>query len=189
MLDTAELRLFSKTAEILIDRNDEKCKERLLNKLSSQNENFALESAKLLIEKQDLEGISFYADFIKRNKKFEMDINDKNPLQEIKTIRARRILFELLKFSYKNRKEIQQDEFSTLDRTVTDVLKNIALQNYSNFTNITKKLRRFIKKYYSHFEGINFLNIVCDNIETAFFVSYTTAITVDEAIDKVQRIL
>lgn len=189
MLDTTELTLFSKTAEILIDRNDEKCKERLLNKLSSQNENFALESAKLLIEKQNLEGIRFYADFIKRTKKFEVDINDKNPLQGIKTIRALPILFKLLKFSYKNRKEIQQDEFITLDRTVTDVLKNIALQNYSNFTKITKNLRRFIKKYYSHFEGINFLNIVCDNIETAFFVNYTTAITVDEATDKVQRIL
>jgi len=189
MLDADEFKLFSKAAETLMARNNEKCKEELLRKLSSQKENFALESAELLIENQDLEGIRFYAGFIKRTKKFEVDIDDKNPIQKIKTVRALSILFELLKFSYKYRKEIQQDEFDTLDRAVTDVLKNIALQDYSNFAKVTKRLRRFIEKYYSRFEGINFLNIACDEIEKAFFINYRTVTTIDEAIDKVERVL
>jgi len=187
MLDTNELKLFSKAAEIVIARNDKKGKEKLVHKLSSQNENFALESSKLLIEEQDLKAVQFYANFIKRTKKFEVDIRGRNPLQKIKAVKALSILFELLKFSYEYEKEIQQ-EFYTLDSTVIDALKNIALQNYSNFTKVIKRLQKFIKKYHSQFEGMNFLNVVCDDIEKAFFINYTSQITVDEAIDRVWKL-
>ena len=187
MLDIDELELFIKSAEILITRGNNKSKEKLLLKLSSADEIFALESAKLLIKEQDLKAIRYYSDYIKKTKKFEVDFHDKNPLQETKTIKALPILIELLKFSYKYRKEIQQSEFDRLDNTVISILKNIALQNFSNYDKVTKALQKFIQKHRTQFKGINFLNAVCDDIEKAFLINYTNQITVDEAIEKIER--
>jgi len=187
MLDIDELELFIKSAEILIARGNNKGKEKLLLKLSSEDEKFALESAKLLIKEQDLKAIRYYSDYIKRTKKFEVDFHDKNPLQQTKTIKALPILIDLLKFSYKYKNEIQQSEFDRLDNMVISILKNIALQNFSNYDKITKALQKFIQKHRTQFEGINFLNAVCDDIEKAFFINYTNQITVDEAIEKIER--
>jgi len=189
MLDISELALFIKSAEILITRGSNKSKEKLLLKLSSKDEKFALESAKLLIKEQDLKAIRFYSDYIKRTKKFSVAFHRKNPLQQIKTIKALPILFDLLKFSYEFRREIQQDEFHRLGGAIIGVLENIALQSFSNFTKVIKGLQRFVKKYHSQFDGINFLNDVCDDIERAFFINYTSQITVDEAIEKIRKTL
>jgi len=187
MLDIDELELFIKSAEILMTRGNNKSKQKLLLKLSSEDEKFALESAKLLIREQNLKAICYYSDYIKRTKKFEVDFYDRNPLQETKTIKALPVLIELLEFSYKYRKEIQQSEFDTLDNMVISILKNISLQDFSNFNKVVKALKKFIQKHQAQFDGINFLNTVCDDIEKAFFINYTSKITVDEAIEKIER--
>ncbi len=188
MLDIDEVELFINSAEILMNRGNRKSKGKLLHKLSSENEKIALESAKLLIKEQDLKAIRFYCNYIKRTKKFEVDFHDKNPLQQIKTIKALPILFDLLKFSYEFRREIQQDEIHRLDSIIIGVLKNIALQSFSNFTKVMKRMQKFIKKYHSRLEGINFLNIASDEIEKTFFINYPGQITVDDAIEKVQKL-
>jgi len=189
MLDIDELELFIKSAEILITRGNNKSKEKLLLKLSSEDESFALESAKLLIKEQDLSAIRYYCDYIKRTKKFEVDFHDRNPLQETKTIKALPILIELLKFSYKHKKKIQQSEFSRLDNTIISILKNIALKKFSNKDKVVEALQQFLKKPRAQFEGVNlnFLNAVCDDIERTFLINYTSQITVDEAIEKIER--
>jgi len=187
ILDIDELELFIKNAEILIIRGNNKSKEKLLLKLSSENEKFALESAKLLIKEQDLSAIRYYCDYIKRTKKFEVDFHDRNPLQETKTIKALPILIELLKFSYKHKKEIQQSEFSRLDNTIISIIKNIALQNISNRDRVVKELQKFKQKYRVQFGDLNFLNAVCDDIEKTFLINYTSQITVEEAIEKIKR--
>jgi hypothetical protein len=187
MLDIDELELFIKSAEILITRGNNKSKEKLLLKLSSADEKFALESAKLLIKEQDLSAIRYYCDYIKRTKKFEVDFHDRNPLQETKTIKALPTLIKLLEFSYKYKNEIQQSEFDRLDNTVISILKNIALQDFSSFNKVVKALKKFIQKYQDQFEGINFLNTVCDDVEKTFLINYTSKITVDEAIEKIKR--
>lgn len=187
ILDIDELELFIKSADILITRGNNKSKQKLLLKLSSEDEKFALESAKLLIREQNLKAIRYYCDYIKRTKKFEVDFHDRNPLQETETIKALPILIELLKFSYKHKNKIQQSEFSRLDDTIISILKNISLQDFSNFNKVVKALKKFIKKHQAQFEGINFLNTTCDDIEKAFLINYTSQITLDEAIEKIER--
>jgi len=187
MLDIGELELFIKSAEILITRGNNKSKQKLIVKLSSGDEKFALESAKLLIKEQDLSAIRYYCDYIKRTKKFEVDFHDRNPLQETKTIKALPTLIELLKFSYRYKKEIQQSEFNSLDNTIINILKNIALRKFSNSDRIVKALQKFKQKYRVQFGDLNFLNAVCDEIEKAFLINYTSKITVDEAIEKIKR--
>jgi len=191
MLDIGELELFIKSAEILITRDNDKSKQKLLLKLSSKDEKFALESAKLLIREQNLKAICYYSDYIKRTRKFEVDFHDRNPIQETKTIKALPILIELLEFSYKYRKEIQQSELDTLDNMVISILKKIALQNFSNRDKVVKALQQFLQKHRAQFEGVNlnFLNSVCDDIERTFLINYTSQITVEEAIEKTKRII
>lgn len=187
ILDTNVHKLFSKAAKILITRNYKKYKKRLEQKLSSKDENIALESAKLLIEKQNLKAIKFYAKFVERAKKFYVDIHNRNPLQNINTIKALSILFDLLKFSYEYRNEIELNNLLySLDSTIISILKYIALKNYSNFKKVEKQLRKFIRKYQSKYEGINFLYTVYDNIEKTFFINFYRKISVDEAINKVK---
>jgi len=189
MLDIDELELFIKSAEILITRGNNKSKEKLLLKLSSADEKFALESAKLLIKEQDLSAIRYYCNYIKRTKKFEVDFHDRNPLQETKTIKALPALIKLLEFSYKYKNEIQQSEFDRLDNTVISILKNIALQDFSNKDKVVKALQKFIQKHRAQFKGIDFLNAVCDDIEKAFLINYTSQITVEEVMEKIKRII
>lgn len=116
-----------------------------------------------------------------------MDFHDKNPLQQITTIKALPILIELLEFSYKYEKEIQQSEFhNSLDNMIISILKNIALQDFSNFSEVVNALQKFI--YQVQFKDVNFLNVVCDDIERAFLVNYSSQITVDEAIKKSEKL-
>ncbi len=135
-----------------------------------------------------MKAIKYYADLIKKTKKIETDMRDGNLLHKITTVAALPVLFDLLKFSYSHKKEIQQSVFNRLDSIVISVLKNIAIQNFSNFTQVIKALQKFIRKYQSEFEDVNFLNVARDNIEKAFFINCTSGLTIDEAISKVQRI-
>ena len=188
MLDINELELFIKSAEILIASRNNKSKEKLLLKLSYGDEKFALESAKLLIKEQDLSAIQYYCSYIKRTKKLKMDFSERrNPLQDIKTIKALPALIELLKFSYRYKKEIQQSELDSLDNTIINILKNIALQDFSNKDKVVKELQKFIQKYRAQFKSIDFLNAVCDDIEKAFLINYSSKIKVKEAIEKIKK--
>lgn len=188
-LDINESKLFSKAAKVLISKDYERFKKELIKKLSSHDKNIALESAKLLIEKQNLEGIKFYADYIKRTKIFEDDIHNRNPIQKINTIEAIPILLDLLKFSYKYGEIIKQDKYHTLNRAIIKILKFIAIKNYSNFTKVKKQLKEFIEKYQSKYEGINALYTDYDDIERTFFINFYRKISVDEAINKVKIII
>jgi len=79
--------------------------------------------------------------------------------------------------------------FASLDYAIIDILKTIALQNFSNFNKVTKELQKFIKKHESQLEGVNFLNTVCDNIEKAFLASYRPRLTVEDAKKKIKKLL
>ncbi len=185
ILDADELKLFIEVANVLILQDNKRCKKKLINNLNSGKKDFALESAKLLIEDQNIKAIKFYANYIKRTKEFKATIRGDSLFNAINTIKALPILFDLLKFCYVYRNKIKQDEFSTLNSAVIAALKKIALRNYSNFNKVLKEIHKFIKKYDSQLEGINFLNIVCDNIEKAFFANYSTRLTIDNAKRKV----
>lgn len=188
MLNSEELKLFSRAAELLMSRNNQICERKLIEKLSSKDDSFALEAARLLIEKQNLEAIKFYADYIKRTKKFSSNLIDKTPLSNIKTLKALPIILDLLKFSYQYSKELEQDEFSRLDNTIIGILKNISRQNYTNFTQVRKQLEKFINKYQSRFDNINYLNIIYNDLEKDFYINFKHQITIDEAIAKAKRI-
>ena len=65
--------------------------------------------------------------------------------------------------------------------------KNRFFWDFSNSNKVIKALRKFMQKHRAQFEGLNFLNAVCDDIEKTFLINYTSQITVDEAIEKIKR--
>lgn len=188
LLDAKEFKLFSKSAEILSSKNDRTFESKLVGKLSSKDDNIALESAKFLIKLQNLRAIKFYASYIKKTKKFTSGIRAASPLSSIKTLKALPVLFGLLKFYFEYKKEIQQDDFFRLDSAIIGALKNIARQDYSNYLKVRKKLQKFVNDN-KHYENINYLNYVYNDIEKDFFVNYKRQISIDEAIAQVKGIL
>ncbi|MDI6890680.1 MAG: hypothetical protein QMC83_07060 [Thermodesulfovibrionales bacterium] len=190
LLEIEEPKLFIEVARVLISLNSEKCRTKLIENLNLDKKDILLDSAKLLIEKeQNLKAIKYYANYIKRTKQYETTFRGKSILQTINTIKALPILFDLLKFSYTHKQDINQDEFDRLDSAIINVLKNIALQSYSNLEKVLKELKEFIKKYDTQLEGLNFLDYICDDIEKAFFANYPTRLTLEEAKNKVDNLL
>ena len=190
LLNTDEQKIFIEVAKILLSRGNKKCRKKLLENLSFEKGKLALDSARLLIiEKQNIKAIKFYADFIKRTKEFEAVSRGESLLSLISTTKALPIIFKLLKFSYEYKGDIKQDEFFTLSHAVFGVLRKIALQSFSNFKKVLRNLHKFIRKYDSKFEGINFLHFICDNIEKAFFANHHSHLTFDNAKRKVDDFL
>lgn len=190
LLEIEEPKLFIEVARVLISLNSGKCRKKLIENLNLDKKDIFLDSGKLLIEKeQNIKAIKFYANYIKRTKQYETTFRGKSILKTINTIKALPILFDLLRFSYEHKQEIKQDEFDRLDTAIINVLKNIALQSYSNLEKVLKELKKFIKKYDRQLEGINFLNYICDDIEKAFFANYPTRLTLEEAKIKVDNLL
>ena len=104
-------------------------------------------------------------------------------------MKALPIILDLLKFSYEYSKELEQDEFSRLDSTIIGILKNISRQNYTKFMQVRKQLKKFINKYQSRFDNINYLNMIYNDIEKDFYINYKRQITIEEAVAQVKNIL
>lgn len=189
LLCTDEQKIFVEVAKILLSRGNKKCMKKLLENLSFDKGDLALDSARLLIEKQNIKAVKFYADFIKRTKEFEAAPRGESLLGLITTTKALPILFELLKFSYEYKGNIKQDEFFSLSNALFGVLRKIALQSFSNFNKVSRNLHKFIRKYESKFDGVNFLHVMCDNIEKAFYANYHSLLTIDMAKRKVDDFL
>jgi hypothetical protein len=189
MLNSAELKLFVKSAEILMSRNNVVCVEQLLRTLKYPDENFAFEAARLLIERQNLIAILFYLKYIKKNKKFTLDIHRLNILASINNVKALPMLFVLLKTYYENGGEGGQDLFERLDNSIFTALKNIARQKYSNYLLVRKKMERFIKRHKSKFKQTEYVNYIYNEMEKDFFINYHYEITADQAIEKVFQLI
>lgn len=189
LLDIDELELFTEVSKILLASQNKKAKEKLVEKLSSKNEELALKSAKILVDEQNLKAIRFYANHIIKTKRFYEDFPHRSCLIQIKTVKALPILMKLLKFSYEYKKQIKQDEFNPLINEVINVLKNMALESPKNFNKVSTRLRKFVMKYESRLENVNFLNRAIDNIEATFLINYQKSITIEDAKKKFNRLL
>ncbi|MHB8880293.1 MAG: NACHT domain-containing protein [Thermodesulfovibrionales bacterium] len=187
LLNIKELKLFIRAAEILMALDSIICEHKLIEKLSSEDETFALEAARLLIEKQNIKAIKFYADYLKKTKKFSSGAFGKTALSNIQTIKALPIILDLLRFSYECGEEIVQDEYFPLHGAVIGIIKNISRQNYSNFTAVRKQLRKFIEKNWTRFENINYLNAVYNDLEKDFYINYKHQMSIGDVISKVRR--
>jgi len=189
LLECKNIRFFTKVSKILMQRNNFKCRHKLVSLLKAKEIKLSVEASKILIDYQELDGIVYYIDYNIESRKFEGSMRDKNPIQKIVNPKALPALIKLLKFSYKFRGKIVEDRFDRLDNSLTDSFRNMALQSFESFLLVIRSLRKFIRKYDSRFQGVNFLNSICDDIERDFFTNYSQKISVDDAKSKVDMLI
>ncbi len=189
ILECDTLKLFLESSKILLANSNDTVKKKLLKNLSSENEMLALESAKLLLDEQELKAIHFYIYHIMKTKTFNENFHNKSNLQRIKTIKALPLLIKLLKFSYEYDDQIKQDEYSTLKLAVINTLKNISSESYDNYIKVSKKLETLIKKNEKQLSDLNFLYGVIDDMERAALINFQSQITLNEAKTKFQKYL
>jgi predicted NACHT family NTPase len=169
--------------EYLIGRNSTGNYDFLLTTLANGSEEEQLKAAIYLIRSQDIKGLSFYVNWIKEHKKFPEDDVIGKALRALRTSEAIPLLMELLQVSYEE--DLIQDDFHTLNRTVLDVLNNIALQSEENYKEVRRRITEFIQENISTAKNVNFLYQYSDSLERSYYINKSNQITLSEVIAKV----
>jgi len=169
--------------EYLVERNSQYSHEFLLGILENGDEQERFKASNYLIKLQELEGLKYYVNWIKRNKKFPERPFDKSLLLTLKILESVPFLVELLKISYQ--KDLIQDDFHRLDSIVLDTLTEIALQSEQNYVEIRKAIEKFIDENSSFIENINFLYVYLDRLEQRYYVSKSKELNIHDIIKKV----
>lgn len=154
--------------------------------LTGKNRKDKLKAAEHLAKLQDIDGLIYYCNWIKRHNEFPTRFHDKSPLQQIKVIEAAPYLIQLLELSYK--KNIVEDEFNSLRQNVLAGLTEIALESESNYFGIKKVVENFIKKHHSEYENVNILHSFIERLEQQFYVVKSEKFDIEDVIKKFERI-
>lgn len=175
-----------KVVDKLIDKDSGLTHQFLLNVLKNGMEEERLLAAQYLIRLQDIEGLSYYADWVERNMKFTEYGSDSLSLRELKTPSAIPLLVKLLDLSY--REGLVQSDFHTLNRAVLDTLNRIALQSEDTYKAVRSSVTQFLEDNISTYKGINFLYQYIDSLERSFYINKSNQITLPEVIAKIRVI-
>jgi predicted NACHT family NTPase len=172
--------------EQLIKRNSTYPQEFLLEILVNGNEQEKLKSAEYLIELQNLGGLKYYVEWIKRQKQFPERSFDKSSLSSLQIFESMPFLIELLKISYQD--DFVQDDFHRLDSVVLDTLSAIALQSDEHYIEIKKAIEKFIKEYSSSIKNINFLHTFLEKLEHRYYVIRSEKLDISDVTKKLKAI-
>jgi uncharacterized protein (DUF433 family) len=175
-----------KVVDKLIDKDSGLTHQFLLGILKNGTEEERLLAAQYLIKLQDIEGLSYYADWIERNMNFTEYYSETFSLRELKTPAAIPLLMQLLDVSY--REGLVQSDFHTLNRAVLDTLNRIALQSEDTYKTVRSSITKFIEENISTYKGINFLYQYVDSLERSFYINKSNQITLPEVIAKIREI-
>jgi class 3 adenylate cyclase len=136
-----------------------------------------------LIDLQDLAGLSFYVSWIKEHKEFNEEDPAGRALRKLRAPESVPLLMELLEVSYE--KDLKQDVFNTLNRTVLDALNAVALVSDENYGLVKRSVSEFIGEHISTVENVNFLYQYLEGLERSFYLNKSSRITLPEVIAKV----
>jgi predicted NACHT family NTPase len=171
--------------EQLMKHNSEYVHKFLQVILESGPEQEKLKAAELLIALKDLNGLEYYVEWVKQNKKISVNLLEKSPIESIQIPEAIPQLIELLKVSYD--KEFK-DSFPSLHSIVANTLAAIALQSDSNYIKVKEAIERFIKDYSTEIEGVNFLNSYLEDLERSYYLRKFQKLDIDEVVKRLDAI-
>jgi len=175
-----------KIVEVLAERNNSECRTFLLNILrDSREEKEQLKAAEHLMRLQDLEGMRYYAGWVKRNNKFEEDDLHGSPLGYVRSVEALPLLLDLLKVSYE---EIGRGGFYRLDHVILGTLTEIALQSEANYRRVSVEVQKFIETFLGTLKNINRLYIFLDSLEQKYDINRSKEIDIQGAVKKLREI-
>jgi hypothetical protein len=171
--------------EQLVKQNSEHVHTFLQVILESGPEQEKLKAAEFLIALKDLNGLEYYVEWVKQNKKISVNLLERSPIESIQIPEAIPQLIELLKISYD--KDFK-DSFPSLYSIVVNTLAAIALQSDSNYIKVKEAIERFIKENSTEIEGVNFLNNYLENLERSYYLRKFEKLDIDEVVKRLDAI-
>lgn len=153
--------------------------------LESGPEQDKLKAAEFLITLKDLNGLKYYVEWVKQNKKISSNLLERSPIESIQIPEAIPQLIELLKTSYD--KEFI-DSFPSLYSIVVNTLAAVALQSDSNYMKVKEAIERFVKVNSTEIEGINFLNSYLEDLERSYYLRKSEKLGINEVIKRLDVI-
>lgn len=172
--------------EELAKRDSEYSHTFLVEILTNGNEQEQFKAAQYLIELQDLKGLKYYVEWIKRHKQFPKESFDKSPLLSLRIPESIPFLIKLLKINYQD--DFAQDDFHRLDQVVLDTLTAIALQSDQHYIEIKEAIENFINEYSSILKNVNFLHVFLERLEQKYYVTKSDKLNINDVTKKLKRI-
>ncbi len=156
--------------------------------LENEEETEKIKAADFLIRFQDLRGLKFYTEWIRKNKQFPDTEYGSSPLLDLRTIEALPYLFEILELSY----EISESDeiFERLDHVVLNAFSEITLHSNQdkNYREIKNAIEDFINRKREKYEKVKYLYIFLERLEKRYYVSKGENQTIDKALNTLQNI-
>ncbi len=170
----------------LIKNKSEFAQEFILKLFQTAEEPDRFRAAEYLIKLQDLDALAYYVDWIKKEKNFPRSVYDSSTLPYLQILEAVPLLIKLLEISYQNDFE-QADHFERLDSLVLNSITSIALQSNEHYYEIRESIEIFINKFKTEYKNVNWLYSFLDQLEQKYYVNKSKQISIDEVIDKMQK--
>lgn len=180
----------------LIKKNSNAVSRLLLNAFKSEkNDDAKLKLAGYLIQLQNMKGVNFYLNYVKKHKVVPDDSSPSNPLDRLSSTKFLKQIFNLYEMGFNE--EIKQDVFNNLKDIAIGALMNIGLQN-DNFP----KTKRLFALYKVKFKVMTFLKLhklpeiivlnlehYFENMEHQYYVNKSLHIDLKEALNKYSTII
>jgi hypothetical protein len=171
--------------EQLMKHNSEYVHKFLQVILESGPEQEKPKAAEFLISLKDLNGLKYYVEWVRKNKKISTSLLERSPIESIQIPDAVPHLVELLKISYD--KEFI-DSFPSLYSIVVNTLAAIALQSESNYVKVKEAIEFFVQENSTEIEGVNFLNSYLEDLERSYYLRKSEKLDIDEVVKRLDAI-
>jgi len=157
----------------------------LLKLIRDDNEEDAFEASEYLILLENIDGLKYYVEYVKKNKKFRYRYWKESPFNKLTKTELIPLLIELLEIDFKEK--VSQDKYDSLYKYVTNALKSIALLSEKNYSKTKKSIQNFIKKN-KDINNVNNLYYFLENLETQFYVNKSDSIEIKEVVSRLKEL-
>jgi predicted NACHT family NTPase len=141
-----------------------------------------------LIKLQDINALEYYVEWIKEKNRFDREVYNASPLSSLTTVNAIPYIIELLKLTYQKTFQ-QQDYFYKIDNLILAAFRSISLESEDNYQIVKQEIEKFIKKYINVYENVNWLFSFLDQLEQQYFINKSQKLTIDDVINKIEKII
>lgn len=184
MMSTEDEEIFDTCAAYLRQLEPQETQDILIENLDKK-ENIALKSAAHLINYQNIKGIEYYINYIRKQKKY-VSFTSNMSIQQISNIEALELLFTLLNDVV--RKEIKQEPFERLQEEIVSALKNIAVKDANSLGKVLEGILGFIDQNKEDIE-LNHFHAIHDDVMKFYKSNYKKSNDIYNALTSVNRIL
>jgi len=174
--------------EKLVEMNSHACREYLLSLLQTADEEGKLRSAQKLIQLENMEGLKYFVDWIRTNKKAPGETHfERSPLASLRTLEAVPYLIELLKISYQP--DFIRSDYDYFGQVVLDALAAIALQSDGNYQSVRRITEDFVNGNVGAIQNINFLHIFIEKLDQKYYISKSEVQNITDVVTKLKTVL